>query len=131
MSALGDPLVDLGLLLAYWSATAPPGQRDALTTVTNQPGYFTRDEIVERYAAGSGRDLSTDVEVDVHDQSGAALSKQPAWPAVLNTDVYESQEAGADQAISSIVAANLGHPDGADGQALAQQDTHHGKRGHQ
>ena len=24
MAALGDPLVDLGILLAYWSATAPP-----------------------------------------------------------------------------------------------------------
>ena len=34
MSALGDPLVDLGILLAYWAPTAPPEQRDALTTVT-------------------------------------------------------------------------------------------------
>jgi len=58
MSALGDPLVDLGILLAYWVPTAPPLQRDALTTVTHRPGYFTRDEIVERYAARSGRDLS-------------------------------------------------------------------------
>jgi aminoglycoside phosphotransferase (APT) family kinase protein len=58
MSALGDPLVDLGILLAYWAPTAPPLERDALTTVTHRPGYFTRDEIVERYAAQSTRDLS-------------------------------------------------------------------------
>jgi aminoglycoside phosphotransferase (APT) family kinase protein len=58
MSALGDPLVDVGILLAYWSPTAPPSQRDALTTVTSQPGWFTPDEIVERYAARSGRDVS-------------------------------------------------------------------------
>jgi aminoglycoside phosphotransferase (APT) family kinase protein len=58
MSALGDPLVDLGIVLTYWSPTAPPEQRDALTTVTDRPGYFTRDEIIERYAARSGRDLS-------------------------------------------------------------------------
>jgi aminoglycoside phosphotransferase (APT) family kinase protein len=58
MSALGDPLVDLGILLAYWSPTAPPEQRDALTLVTDRPGYLTRDEIVARYAARSGRDLS-------------------------------------------------------------------------
>jgi len=58
MSALGDPLVDLGILLAYWVPTAPPLQRDALTTVTHRPGYFTRDELLERYAARSGRDLS-------------------------------------------------------------------------
>src|SRR6476661_5192828 len=58
MSALGDPLVDLGIVLAYWSPTAPPSQRDALTTVIDRPGYFTKDEIVERYASRSGRDVS-------------------------------------------------------------------------
>ena len=58
MSALGDPLVDLGILLAYWSPTAPPGQQDALTTVTHRPGYFTREELLEHYAARSGRDVS-------------------------------------------------------------------------
>ena len=58
MSALGDPLVDLGILLAYWEPTAPPSQRDALTTVTHRPGYLTRPEILERYAARSGRDVS-------------------------------------------------------------------------
>jgi aminoglycoside phosphotransferase (APT) family kinase protein len=58
MSALGDPLVDVGIVLAYWSPTAPPSQHDALTTVIDRPGYFTKDEIVERYAARSGRDVS-------------------------------------------------------------------------
>ena len=59
MSALGDPLVDLGILLAYWAPTAPPLERDALTTVTHRPGYFTRGEIIERYATRSERDLSS------------------------------------------------------------------------
>jgi aminoglycoside phosphotransferase (APT) family kinase protein len=58
MSALGNPLVDLGILLAYWSPTAPPEQRDALTTVTGRSGYLTPAELVERYASGSGRDVA-------------------------------------------------------------------------
>ena len=58
MAALGDPLVDLGILLAYWAATAPPEQRDALATVTTLPGWLTPGELVERYAARSGRDLT-------------------------------------------------------------------------
>jgi aminoglycoside phosphotransferase (APT) family kinase protein len=58
MSALGDPLVDLGIVLAYWSPTAPPEQRDALTTITHRPGYLTPQEVVERYGARSGRDVS-------------------------------------------------------------------------
>jgi aminoglycoside phosphotransferase (APT) family kinase protein len=58
MSALGDPLVDLGILLAYWQPTSPPEQRDALTTVTDRPGYLTSEQLLERYAARSGRDVS-------------------------------------------------------------------------
>ena len=58
MSALGNPLVDLGILLAYWSPTSPPDQRDALTTVTDRPGYLRPQEIIERYAERSGRDVS-------------------------------------------------------------------------
>lgn len=58
MAALGDPLVDLGILLAYWDATAPPEKHDALTTVTTLPGWLTPTELVERYAARSGRDLT-------------------------------------------------------------------------
>jgi aminoglycoside phosphotransferase (APT) family kinase protein len=58
MSALGDPLIDLGILLAYWAPTSPPSQRDALTTVTDRPGWLTHDAIIARYAARSGRDVS-------------------------------------------------------------------------
>jgi aminoglycoside phosphotransferase (APT) family kinase protein len=58
MSALGDPLVDVGIVLTYWSPTAPPEQRDALTSVTDRPGFFSRDEIIDRYARRSGRDLT-------------------------------------------------------------------------
>ena len=58
MCALGDPLVDVGILLAYWTRSEPPEHRDALTSITDRPGWFTREEIVERYAEKSGRDLS-------------------------------------------------------------------------
>ncbi len=58
MSALGDPLVDVGILLTYWRNTAPPSQRDALTALTDRPGYFTRDELIARYADQSGRDVA-------------------------------------------------------------------------
>jgi aminoglycoside phosphotransferase (APT) family kinase protein len=59
MAALGDPLVDLGILLAYWVPNAPPDQHDALTTVTTLPGWPTPQELIECYRARSGRDLST------------------------------------------------------------------------
>lgn len=53
--------------------------------------------------------LSTTVRVDVQNQNGAALSKQPAWQAAASTDAYASQISGADAEIKAIVANNLGH----------------------
>jgi aminoglycoside phosphotransferase (APT) family kinase protein len=58
MSAVGDALVDLGIMLAYWAHTPSEEARDAVGGVTHRPGWFTRDEILERYAARTGRDLS-------------------------------------------------------------------------
>ena len=118
--------------------TAGTGSALAVLPAQNASGNWIK--IVQRLPVRIGLDpaelerhplflgLSTDVSVDVHDQSGAALSKQAAWAAALNTDVYESQDAGADQAIDSILAANLGDHGGAT-QALAQQQTRHGARG--
>jgi aminoglycoside phosphotransferase (APT) family kinase protein len=57
MAALGDPLVDLGILLAYWGANAA-SRHETLTTVTSLPGWLTSSELIDRYAARSGRDLS-------------------------------------------------------------------------
>jgi len=55
---LGDPLIDLGILLAYWTPMEGPGQTDALTAVTGREGYMNREQLIDRYAEVSGRDLS-------------------------------------------------------------------------
>lgn len=58
MVAAGDPLVDLGILLTYWSHARPGDGSDALKSVTSSPGWFSRDEILEHYARRSARDVS-------------------------------------------------------------------------
>ena len=58
MTALGDPLIDIGILLAYWSATVSGPQDAGPAPLTARDGWFTRDQIVERYARRSGRDVS-------------------------------------------------------------------------
>lgn len=59
MAALGDPLVDLGILLGYWVHTATPeGARDSVASVTHHAGWYTRDELLERYGARAGFDLA-------------------------------------------------------------------------
>lgn len=58
MSTIGDPLVDLGILLAYWVHTVPASQGDALASVAGRPGWFSREELLERYAARTGSALA-------------------------------------------------------------------------
>ncbi len=54
LSTLGDPLADIGSLLAYWpEATDPP---TALFAASTLPGFVTRDALAEAYLAASGRD---------------------------------------------------------------------------
>lgn len=59
MATVGDPLADLGLTLCYWAwADAPQLRSRALPAITSQPGWYTRDQFVQRYAERTGRDLS-------------------------------------------------------------------------
>jgi membrane fusion protein (multidrug efflux system) len=51
--------------------------------------------------------LSTTVDVDVHDLSGASLSRVPVWPAAMQTNVYAEQDAGVSTEIDRIVRENL------------------------
>ncbi|MEU3662967.1 phosphotransferase family protein [Streptomyces sp. NPDC032940] len=56
MSTLGDPLTDLGLLVMY---SSPLGLPDSPVSTTAQaPGHPSPAELIERYAARSGRDVS-------------------------------------------------------------------------
>ena len=60
MSTVGDPLIDLGLLLCYWpEAGDPPVFAGSLGGVTAQLGWLTRKEIVDLYAAESGQSVGT------------------------------------------------------------------------
>lgn len=61
MSTLGDPLADLGLLLGYWSQADDPASRTEALVVpaaTVLPGFPTRAEVADRYAAHTGLDLT-------------------------------------------------------------------------
>ncbi len=59
MATLGDPLMDLGTSLAYWVQADDPAEfRSFAFGPTAMPGALTRRELVERYAAKTGRDVS-------------------------------------------------------------------------
>ncbi|AZS70984.1 acyl-CoA dehydrogenase [Streptomyces lydicus] len=56
MSTLGDPLTDLGLLAMYSTDLNLPGS--PVSTTSGAPGHPAPAELIERYAARSGRDTS-------------------------------------------------------------------------
>ena len=102
MCALGDPLVDLGIVLAYWSPTAPPSQRDALTTVIDRPGYYTKDEIVERYASKSRRDLSGIRFYEVFAVFKIAVVIQQIYYRFANGQTSDQRFANFDQRVAFL-----------------------------
>lgn len=55
-ATIGDPLVDLGWVVAQWSEAGEPPVLD--TGITHLEGMASRRDIVQRYAEQSGRDVS-------------------------------------------------------------------------
>lgn len=59
LCTLGDPLADVGYILNNWvtaEEVPEPGEGDQAPTAAG--GFWSRDQLVERYAANTGRDLS-------------------------------------------------------------------------
>ena len=57
MSTLGDPLADLGVLLVYWAQDSDPELRRQgapVGAVTSLPGFLSREQVAEGYAARTG-----------------------------------------------------------------------------
>ncbi len=59
MATVGDPLMDLGAALAYWvQADDHPAFLAVRRQPTHTPGMLTRAEVVERYSAARGLDVT-------------------------------------------------------------------------
>jgi aminoglycoside phosphotransferase (APT) family kinase protein len=57
LCTLGDPLADVGMLMVYWSEEGDP-LMPLFEAPTLAAGFPSRDELRDRYAERSGRDLS-------------------------------------------------------------------------
>jgi len=100
--------------------TAGTGSALAVLPAQNATGNWIK--IVQRLPVRIGLDpkeleqhplflgLSTNIEVDVHDRGGVALSQQPAWSSALSTEAYAAQDAGVEDEIRTIVSQNLAQP---------------------
>jgi membrane fusion protein (multidrug efflux system) len=96
-----------------------PGTGAALAVLPAENATGNWIKIVQRLPVRIGLDprqlqqhplflgLSTTVEIDLHNTSGAALSQRAAWPADLRTNVYAAQDAGLEPEIRKILDENL------------------------
>jgi aminoglycoside phosphotransferase (APT) family kinase protein len=57
LCTLGDPLADLGLLMVYWTGPDDDAGANNFATTT-APGFLNRQQLADRYAQASGRDIS-------------------------------------------------------------------------
>lgn len=63
LSTLGDPLTDLGYALMFWRHPGEAPISSLTPTVTDQPGFPTRSQLLERYARRTGLTLD---DLDFH-----------------------------------------------------------------
>lgn len=58
MTTVGDPMIDVGLTLCYWThATDPRVSGGGVPAFTKGPGWFTRDEFIQAYVSKTGRQV--------------------------------------------------------------------------
>lgn len=58
MCTIGDPLMDLGVVLSYWNEGDDPSLGVVPCFLTCEPGGMKRREVAEEYAVRTGRDIS-------------------------------------------------------------------------
>lgn len=58
LCTLGDPLADLGMLLAYWIEPGESAEHMLTGVPTTAPGFAGRREVLARYAERTGADVS-------------------------------------------------------------------------
>ena len=110
MCTVGDPLIDVGLLLSYWTMKATPGKQDqnsSLRAVTNGPGWLTREEIIERYAAATGRDLSRIVFYETFARFKVAVVIQQIYFRYVKGQTHDERFHNFDQLVRELTQEAL------------------------
>jgi len=103
MCTLGDPLSDVGALLTYWTQSDDPPLVQLTTTMpVGDYGFLTREELVQRYANKSGRDLS---EISFYHALGVfrlAVIAQQIYIRYVRGQTKDERFAGLGQVVEAL-----------------------------
>lgn len=110
MSAIGDPLVDVGILLCYWVHVASAND-DAIATVTTAEGWFGRDQILERYATRSGRNVESIALYEVFAVFKLAVVIQQIYARYVRGQTDDPRFAGLGERVTTLarIASELAY----------------------
>ena len=100
MATVGDPLMDVGTSLGYWTqADDPPAMRRLRLSPTALPGNPTRAEVLEQYERSSGRNVPNPVFYYVYGLFKIAVILQQIYARYKKGLTKDERFAGLIQAV--------------------------------
>jgi aminoglycoside phosphotransferase (APT) family kinase protein len=106
MCTVGDPLVDVGIFLCYWAMKDDPeARRESISPVTTEPGWMSRQEVIKRYAAKSGRDLSGIAFYEVFALFKTAVVLQQIYYRFVKGQTHDERFKNFDRRVSGLAQA--------------------------
>jgi aminoglycoside phosphotransferase (APT) family kinase protein len=96
MTTVGDPLADLGLTLCYWSLGSSSGRNDS-------PGWHTREQLISRYQAATGRDVSCIRYYEVLGVFKLAVILQQIYYRYVKGQTHDERFRAFDARVKSLV----------------------------
>lgn len=112
MSTLGHPLMDLALLLVYWTEPSDQlRQKIPLTDgVTDVPGFYSRAQLVDSYAALSDRSLDDlDVCIALSCMKLAVILESIRKRTLAGQQVGGSAEQAEQMRVATDALVEIGH----------------------
>ena len=111
MCTVGDPLVDVGLALTYWTmqggSKGAANQNSSLRALTSGPGWMTREEIIERYETKTGRDLSRIAFYETFARFKVAVVIQQIYFRYVRGQTHDERFRNFDELVRALTAEAL------------------------
>ncbi len=106
MATVGDPLVDLGIVLCYWPEAGDPRvRREAISPLTTGPGWFSRRQLLERYQSRSGLNLTAIPYYEVFGVFRLAVVLQQIYYRYFIGQTHDARFRDFDQRVRGLAEA--------------------------
>jgi aminoglycoside phosphotransferase (APT) family kinase protein len=103
MATIGDPLMDLGTTLGYWTEAGDPAPLQLhVVGPTTVPGSLSRQALVDRYGQATGRDVSNMLFYYVFGLFKIAVIAQQIYVRYRKGLTHDPRFAGLEQMVAAL-----------------------------